>query len=103
MVLILQILQILLNVVWWIIIVQALLSILIAFNVINTHNDFIRSLYRGLMVVTEPIYRPIRRILPDFGALDLSPMVVLLAVIILGKVLDTAIANAMYGGAVVVG
>ena len=51
----LDIIQVLLNVLWWIIIVQALLSILIAFNVINTHNDFIRSLYRGLMVVTEPI------------------------------------------------
>ena len=42
----------------------------------------------------------IRRILPDFGALDLSPMVVLLAVIILGKILDTAIANAMYANSI---
>ena len=81
MVLILQILQILLNVVWWIIIVQAILSWLIAFNVINTSNDFIRSVWYALQKMTDPLYRPIRRILPDFGALDLSPMVVLLAVI----------------------
>ena len=103
LVLILQILQILLNVVWWIIIVQAILSWLIAFNVINTSNDFIRSVWYALQRMTDPLYCPIRRILPDFGALDLSPMVVLLAVIILGKILDAAIANAMYGGAVVVG
>ena len=103
MILILQILQILLNVVWWIIIVQAILSWLIAFNVINTSKDFIRSVWYALQKMTDPLYRPIRRILPDFGALDLSPMVVLLAVIILGKILDTAIANQMYGGAVVVG
>ncbi len=73
MVLILQILQILLNVVWWIIIVQAILSWLIAFNVINTSNDFIRSVWYALQKMTDPLYRPIRRILPDFGALDLSP------------------------------
>ncbi|MDQ1157820.1 YggT family protein [Sphingomonas sp. SORGH_AS 950] len=103
MVLILQILQILLNVVWWVIIVQAILSWLIAFNVINTSNDFIRSVWYALQKMTDPLYRPIRRILPDFGALDLSPMVVLLAVVILDKILNAAIAQQMYGGAVVVG
>jgi YggT family protein len=70
LIMILQIVQILLNVFWWIIIVQAILSWLIAFNVINTHNEFVRSIWQALNVMTEPIYRPIRRILPDFGALD---------------------------------
>lgn len=102
MILILQILQILLNVVWWVIIVQAVLSWLIAFNVINTSNDAIRSIWYALQRMTDPLYRPIRRILPDFGALDLSPMVVLIAVIILDKILSTAIAQQMYAGAVVV-
>lgn len=77
---ILTILLFLLNIVWWIIVVQAILSWLIAFNVINTSNDFVRSVWQALDKITEPIYRPIRRILPDFGALDLSPLVVLLAV-----------------------
>ena len=103
MVLILQILQILLNAVWWVIILQAILPWLTAFTGITTPNDFIRSVWYALQRMTDPLYRPIRRILPDFGALDLSPMVVLLAVIILDKILDTAIANQMYGGAVVVG
>ncbi len=74
---------ILLNVAWWIIIVQAILSWLIAFNVINTSNDVIRSIWIALDKLTEPMYRPIRRIMPDLGALDLSPMVVLIAIMIL--------------------
>ncbi|HZV19176.1 MAG TPA: YggT family protein [Sphingobium sp.] len=78
-----QTLAILLNVAWWIIIVQAILSWLIAFNVINTSNDLIRSVWIALDRLTEPLYRPIRRIMPDLGALDLSPMVVLIIIIIL--------------------
>jgi YggT family protein len=78
-----QIISILLNVLWWIIIVQAIMSWLIAFNVINTHNDVVRSIWIALDRLTEPLYRPIRKIMPDLGALDLSPMVVLLIIIIL--------------------
>ena len=80
---ILQIIQVLLTVVWWIIVVQAVLSWLIAFNVINTSNDLVRNVWNALGTMTEPMYRPIRRILPDFGALDLSPLVVLLILYIL--------------------
>ncbi len=86
MITLLQIVQVLLNVLWWIIVIQAVLSWLIAFNVINTSNDFVRSLWEGLRKLTEPLYRPIRRILPDFGALDLSPIVVLLIVFILSSI-----------------
>jgi YggT family protein len=86
-----QILMILLNVVWWIIVIQAILSWLIAFNVINTHSDFIRNALYALDRMTQPIYRPIRKILPDLGALDLSPMVVLLAIYILQRVVLPAI------------
>ncbi len=83
--------DILLNVAWWIIIVQAILSWLIAFNVINTSNDVIRSIWIALDKLTEPMYRPIRKIMPDLGALDLSPMVVLIAIMILqGPVLSAA-------------
>lgn len=78
-----QIIFILLNVLWWIIVVQAIMSWLIAFNVINTYNDIVRSIWIALDRLTQPIYRPIRRIMPDLGTLDLSPMVVLLAIIIL--------------------
>ena len=86
MIALLQIVQLLLNIIWWIIVVQAILSWLIAFNVINTHSDFVRTVWTALGRMTEPMYRPIRRILPDFGALDLSPLVVLLLIYILSNI-----------------
>ncbi len=76
------ILELLLRVAMYIIILQAILSWLVAFNVINTHNDFVRSFLNALNRITEPLYRPFRRILPDFGGLDFSPMIVLLLIII---------------------
>jgi YggT family protein len=88
-------LAILLNVAWWIIIVQAILSWLIAFNVINTSNDIIRSIWIALDKLTEPMYRPIRRIMPDLGALDLSPMVVLIGIIILQQAVLPGLASAL--------
>ncbi len=88
----LGIVQLLLWLAMWIIIIQAVMSWLVAFNVINTHNDFVRSVLYALDRMTEPLYRPIRRILPDFGALDLSPMVVLLIIIILRDYIVPAIA-----------
>lgn len=80
-----QIIAILLNVVWWIIFVQVILSILISFNVINTYNEFVRSLWQGLERLTEPLYRPLRRILPDARPLDLAPMAVLILLLILQR------------------
>lgn len=82
MIVIFQIISVLLNVLWWIIVIQAILSWLVAFNVINTYNDFVRSLLIALDRITAPIYRPIRKIMPDLGALDLSPLVVLLLIYI---------------------
>jgi YggT family protein len=89
---ILSIIQYLLTIVWWIIVVQAVMSWLIAFNVINTYNDTVRSIWLALQRMTEPLYRPIRRILPDFGALDLSPLVVLLIIGILMQIVIPNIA-----------
>ena len=82
-----DVLIILLTVIWWIIVIQMILSWLVAFNVINTYNDFIRGLLRALDRMTEPVYRPIRKVLPDFGGLDFSPMVVLIVLLILDRLL----------------
>ncbi len=87
MLVLLQIVDLLLSVLMWIIVVQAIMSWLVAFNVINTYNDFVRQLLYGLARITEPVYRPVRRIMPDFGALDLSPMVVLLVIYILRNII----------------
>jgi len=82
-----DIIQFLLHIVTWIIIIQAVLSWLVAFNVINTHNDFVRQVLYALSRMTEPMYRPIRRIMPDFGALDFSPLVVLLLIQIVSGII----------------
>jgi len=96
--LLLQIADLLLDVLRWIIIIQAILSWLVAFNVINTYNDFVRQVLFALAKITDPIYRPIRRIMPDFGALDLSPLVALLLIIILQMVLNHAAAQVVVAG-----
>lgn len=91
-----DIVQILLNVLWWIIVIQAILSILIAFNVINTYNDFVSALWRGLNTLTEPIYRPIRRILPDTGPMDFAPFVVLILIAIINYAVIPNISRALF-------
>ena len=62
------------------VIVQVIVSWLVAFNVVNLHQPFVRALYAGMERVTEPVYRPIRKVLPDFGGLDFSPIVLLLLI-----------------------
>ena len=92
-----QILLILLTVAWWIIVIQMVLSWLVAFNVINTHNDFVRGLMRGLDRILEPIYRPIRKVLPDFGGLDFSPMVVIIVLLILQRLHGSELLEPLLG------
>jgi len=77
----------LLDILKWTVIVQAILSWLVAFNVVNLQNRFVRSILQTLERLLEPLYRPIRRILPDFGGIDLSPMVVLLVILLIQKLI----------------
>ncbi len=72
----------------WVIIVQAILSWLVAFNVVNTSSNFVRGLLVGLDRVTAPLYRPIRKILPDFGGIDFSPIVLILLIQVLRKLIE---------------
>jgi len=95
-----NIVDMLLDVLRWIIIIQAILSWLVAFNVINTHNDFMRSFLNALDRITEPLYRPIRRILPDFGGIDFSPLVALLIIIALQMLLGGLARDLVMSGAV---
>lgn len=80
--------KLLLDIVWWIIIAQVVISWLIAFNVINTHSNGVRTFLNALDRMTAWLYRPIRRLLPDFGGIDFSPMVVLILIAILERLLD---------------
>ena len=96
---IIGVLDLLLRVMSYIIIAQAILSWLVAFNVINTHSDFVRSFLGALDRITEPLYRPIRRVLPDFGGIDFSPLVVLLLIQALRILLGGLATDLMMSGA----
>ena len=84
--------DLLLRVLGWIVIAQVILSWLVAFNVINTSSDFVRRFLIGLDKFLAPIYRPIRKVLPDFGGLDLSPVVLLIGIQIV-RMLLAGLAN----------
>ena len=74
------ILLMILNIAWWIIIVQAVMSWLMNFEVINPRQPLVWQVWSGLNRLTEPLYRPIRGVLPPMGGLDLSPLVALIAI-----------------------
>jgi YggT family protein len=65
----------------WLLIANAILSWLVTFNVINTQNQFVASVGQFLYRITEPVLRPIRRIIPSFGGIDVSPIVLILLLI----------------------
>jgi YggT family protein len=77
---VIALIMLVLNLYWWVVIIAVIVSWLIAFNVINTYNNFVRSLLRALGSLTEPVFRQIRRVVPPIGGLDLSPMIVLVAI-----------------------
>lgn len=62
----------------YVVIGAIIMSFMLAFNVINARNQMVQSIWNVLNVLTEPLFTPIRRYLPDFGAIDLSPVVLLL-------------------------
>jgi len=71
----------------WVIIISAILSWLVAFNVINTRNQFVYTVGNVLYRLTEPALRPIRRFMPNLGGIDLSPIVLLLAIFFVQQLL----------------
>ena len=64
----------------WVIVAAVISSWLVSFGVINIHNQLVRSLVIALQALTEPVFRPIRRVIPPMGGLDLSPLVALLGI-----------------------
>jgi YggT family protein len=71
----------------WVIIASAVLSWLIAFNVVNIRNDFVRSIWTLLNNLTEPLLNPIRRMMPNLGAVDISPVILLLLVMLVQRII----------------
>ena len=85
------------NLAWWIIIVQFIMSWLISFDVVNTRNAFVSQIWHTLNRITAPVYRPIRRFLPDMGGLDFSPVIVLFGLIALQVLVNNNLAPLAYG------
>ena len=81
-----------LGIYWWFLIASAIFSWLYAFNVVNSRNQFVNTIGTFLFKVTEPVLAPIRRILPDLGGIDISPIIVLLIIYFLRQFLWTTIA-----------
>lgn len=79
--------QIALNLYFWAIIISAIMSWLVAFNIINTRNQFVSMIGEFLWRITEPALRPIRRVVPTMGGIDLSPIVLLLIIIFIQNML----------------
>jgi YggT family protein len=89
----LQFINYLLQLYVYIILASVIVSWLVAFNVINPYNQFVRSILQALDAVTEPVLRPIRNILPNMGGLDLSPLVLLLGIFFIQSVVLPNIAK----------
>ena len=76
------------------VIVQFVMSLLISFNVVNMHNDFVAAIWKAINALLEPILAPIRKIMPDTGAIDFSPMVLIVVL----QILRIVLSNLAYAG-----
>jgi YggT family protein len=81
-----------LDIYWWLLIASAVFSWLYAFNVVNPRNQFVGTIGSFLFRVTDPALRPIRRLLPDLGGIDISPIILLVILFFLREFLLTSVA-----------
>ena len=84
-------LTMILQVVWFVMIAHIVMSWLINFQVLNLRQPLVAQLWYGLNQLLEPLYRPIRRILPNTGSLDLAPLVVFIIIIVLQRQLERSV------------
>ncbi len=93
---ILDIVLIVLDLYIWLLIASAILSWLVAFNVVNTRNQFVSAVGEFLYRITEPVLAPIRSVLPNLGGLDISPIVVILLIMFIERVITYYIYPAVF-------
>lgn len=84
---ILDVILILLQLYIWLLIAAAVLSWLIAFNVVNMRNGFVAAVADFLYRITEPLLRPIRNMLPNLGGIDISPVILILIIILIERLI----------------
>jgi len=83
---ILNIVMLALDLYKYVIIASAVMSWLIAFNVVNIRNDVVRSIWNTLVALTEPLLAPIRRYLPNTGGIDISPVILFLLILLVQQI-----------------
>ena len=83
-----QILMLLLNIVYFIVIAHVIMSWLINFQVLNLHQPLVAQIWDGLNRLLEPIYSRVRRLIPPMGGLDLAPLIVLIGVAVVRIILN---------------
>ena len=74
-----QLILLLLDIYFWIVIAMVVMSWLVAFNIVNPTNNIVRQIRYALYRLTEPLLGPIRRVMPDLGGIDISPVILLIA------------------------
>ena len=84
---VLQVLSVALNLYWWVVLVAVIMSWLVALNMINTHNQIVRSIGNFVHQLTEPVLRRIRRVVPIVGNVDLSAIVLFLLIILAQQII----------------
>jgi YggT family protein len=90
-----QIVGYLISVIIILVIVQFVISLLFAFNVVSMHNQWAAAIYRSVTALLEPLLRPIRKLMPDTGAIDFSPLVLIVLLNILNIVLANIAASTL--------
>jgi YggT family protein len=90
-----QIVGYLISIIIILVIVQFVISLLFAFNVVSMHNQWAAAIYRSVTALLEPLLRPIRKIMPDTGAIDFSPLVLIVLLNILNIVLANIAASTL--------
>jgi YggT family protein len=89
-----QIVGYLISIIIIFVIVQFVISLLFAFNVVSMHNQWAAAIYRSVNALLEPLLRPIRRMMPDTGAIDFSPLIL----IVLLNIINIVLRNLAYSG-----
>ncbi|OXT02347.1 hypothetical protein B7H23_05440 [Notoacmeibacter marinus] len=93
----LQVISVALSIFWWIVIAMIVVSWLIAFDIINTRNRFVYTVWDFLNRITDPVLAPIRRFMPNLGGIDISPIILFLIIIFLQSIIGQLLIRLQMG------
>lgn len=94
---ILEVISVALNLYWWVVLVAVIMSWLMALNMVNTHNQIVRTIGNFTYQLTEPVLRRIRRVVPNAGNVDLSAIVLFLLIYLIQRVIGQIILQLSIG------